>query len=187
MSRAIGLAFAASIIGVQAGGAAAAPTLCRPDETVIFSCPTGAHTVSICASKTLSRTEGYMQYRYGADGKIDLSYPDLSTRPADAFTVGNLSFSGGGGSWLRFSKGPYVYTIFSAIGNWGTERHPKAEAAGVMVTKDGKAFANFPCRSYEQSDSAFGGDLELGLKGPDEDDPSQDFSFPDGFPFHVLK
>jgi hypothetical protein len=27
-----------------------------------------------------------------------------------------MMFSGGGGTWLRFSKGPYIYTIFSATG-----------------------------------------------------------------------
>ena len=176
ISRAIGLLAAATMIGAAAG-VAAASTLCRPDEAVVFSCPTGAHIVSLCASKTASATEGYLQYRYGAGDRIDLAYPDLSTRAADAFTSGRMMFSGGGGAWLRFDKGPYAYTIFTAIGRWGHSGSP-ASVAGVAVEKDGKAFANFPCRSAEQSE--IGPDLfdKLGLK---EADPSRQFDIPDAF------
>lgn len=165
MRMVIGLScLAMSAIAAWPCSAAAAPTLCKADELVVFSCPTDAHTASICASKSISKSDGYMQYRYGRRDSVDLTYPDAGEKPADVFTSGTMSFSGGGGAWLRFSKGPYVYTIFTAIGKWGPSGSP-ADAAGVTVTKDGKVFANFPCRG-----GVAGGELgpdffeKLGLK-----------------------
>ena len=125
---------------------AAAPTLCKADELVVFSCPTGAHTASVCASKDISKSAGAMQYRYGKKDSVDLAYPDSGAKPADVFTSGTMMFSGGGGAWLRFNKGPFVYTIFSAIGKWGPGE-TVADVGGVAIQKDGKEFANFPCRA----------------------------------------
>jgi hypothetical protein len=159
------------------GPLAAPPSLCKPDERVVFSCSTGAHIVSLCASANASKTDGYLQYRFGRGGSVDLAYPDLSAKPGDAFTSGRLMFSGGGGAWLRFDKGPYAYTIFTAIGRWGSSGGPAA-ISGVAVEKDGKAFADFPCRSAPKSE--IGSELfeKLGLR---EADPSQQFDIPDAF------
>jgi hypothetical protein len=125
--------------------AAAAVTHCKANETVVFSCSTGSHILSICASRDLSKNAGYLQYRYGPAGKPELAFPETPRHPAGLFTPGTLSFSGGGGAYLRFSKPPYAYTIFSAIGNWG--RNGKGTAQGVAIQKDGAEFANFPCRT----------------------------------------
>lgn len=126
--------------------AMASPTLCKADELVVFSCPTGAHTASVCASKDISKSAGALQYRFGKKEIVDLAYPDAGAKPTDVFTSGMLMFSGGGGAWLRFSKGQFVYTIFSAIGKWGPGE-TAAEVGGVAIQKDGKEFANFPCRA----------------------------------------
>jgi hypothetical protein len=118
-----------------------------------------------------------MQYRYGREDHVDLAYPDTGAKPADVFTPGTMMFSGGGGAWLRFSKGPYQYTIFSAIGKWGPKGRP-ADASGVAVEKDGKEFANFPCRA--PSTGELGPDFfdKLGLKAAD---PAEDFEIPSAF------
>src|SRR6266404_2428089 len=52
-------------------------TLCAQDERVIFSCPVKrpAKIVSVCASKDLSSDRGYLQYRFGLPGKVELEYP----------------------------------------------------------------------------------------------------------------
>jgi hypothetical protein len=157
--------------------AVAAPTLCKADELVVFSCPTGAHVASICASKNISNSEGYMQYRYGRKDSLDLAYPDVGAKPVDVFTSGILMFSAGGGAWLRFSKGPFRYTVFTAIGKWGPAgRH--ATAAGVAVEKDGKEFANFPCRATETSE--LGPDF-FGKLGLNEAKPDEEFEIPEAF------
>lgn len=151
--------------------ALAAPTLCAAHERVVFSCSTGAHTASICASTDLSS----VQYRFGKLGSVDLVYPETGTKPADAFVSGTMTFSGGGGAWLRFSKGAFRYTIFTAIGKWGPGESP-ADAAGVAVEKGDAPFANFPCRGRAASE--IGPDLfdKLGLKESDEA-----FDIPDAF------
>ena len=157
-----------------AAPALATPTLCAANERVIFSCSTGAHTASICASKTLSK-DAAMQYRFGKPGSLELVYPEAGAKPADAFVLGTLAFSGGGGAWLRFDKAPFRYTVFTAIGKWG-QGGALADASGVAVEKDGKEFANFPCRA--SADSEIGPDLrdKLGLKESDEE-----FDIPDAF------
>jgi hypothetical protein len=120
---------------------------------------------------------GSMQYRFGKPGSIDLAYPDAAAKPADVFTTGTMMFSGGGGAWLRFSNGPFHYTIFTAIGKWGHGERP-AVAEGVAVEKDSKEFANFPCQSA--AESQLGSDFfdKLGLKAADS---AEDFDIPDAF------
>ena len=159
---------------------AAAPTLCRADELVVFSCPTGAHTASICASKDISKSAGAMQYRYGKKDSVDLAYPDSDAKPADIFTSGTMMFSGGGGAWLRFSKGPFVYTIFSAIGKWGPGG-AATDVGGVAIQKDGKEFANFPCVAGRlDGKDELGPEFfeKIGLKTSDAPD---DFDIPQTF------
>ena len=58
-------------------GALQPNTLCAKDERIIFSCPVKrpAKIVSVCASKDLTSDRGYLQYRFGLPGKIELEYP----------------------------------------------------------------------------------------------------------------
>ena len=152
----------------------AAPTLCAANEQVIFSCSTGAHTASICASKNLSK-DAAMQYRFGKPGSLELVYPEGGVKPADAFVYSTMAFSGGGGVWLRFRKGPIRYTIFTAIGKWG-QGGAVADASGVSVDNDGKEIAHFPCRGAAESE--MGPDLfeKLGLT-----DAAEEYDIPDSF------
>src|SRR2546430_16398437 len=50
---------------------------CAKDERIIFSCPVKrpAKIVSICASKNLTSEQGYLQYRFGLPGKVELEFP----------------------------------------------------------------------------------------------------------------
>jgi hypothetical protein len=175
----IGLICSAPLaIVLSQGRAVGAPaTLCKIDELVVFSCPTGKHIASICASKNTSLGHDAMQYRYGRIDKVELSYPDAGTKPADAFTSGTMMFSGGGGTWLRFDNGPFRYRIFKAVGKWG-RNGALADAAGVVVEKDGKGFANFPCRAEARGE--IGPDLlyKLGIKVAG---PEQEFDIPPAF------
>jgi len=95
-------------------------------------------------------------------------------------------FSGGGGTYLRFNKGAYTYTVFSAVGKWGKSCFtPREEAQtclrsieGVAVERDGKEVANIPCRE--------GADYVPGEFGPQfwdkiglgEGAPQQEFDIP---------
>jgi hypothetical protein len=59
-------------------------SLCTKDERIIFSCPVKrpAKIVSVCASKDLTSDRGYLQYRFGLPGKIELEFPQRSDRDA---------------------------------------------------------------------------------------------------------
>jgi hypothetical protein len=152
-------------------------TLCKADEVVVFSCPTGKHIASVCASKAEAASGGYIQYRFGDTSKVDLSFPPDGTTPADVFTGGSVAYSGGGGAWLRFSNGAFRYNIFSAVGRWGRKGAP-ADAAGVFVERDGKNISNLVCRGRASG--------EMGLdffksRGILASDSLYDFDIPSAF------
>lgn len=77
----------------------------------------------------------------------------------------------------QFDRGPFAYTIFTAIGKWGAAG-ASAAVSGVAVEKEGKEFANFPCRTEPESE--IGPELfeRLGLK---QADPANGFDIPDAF------
>jgi len=61
--------------------------LCTKDEAVLFTCAVKAKTLSLCASKTLTPSEGYIQYRFGTPSKLELVYPPRPTHPRDHFSA----------------------------------------------------------------------------------------------------
>ena len=157
-----------------AGPAAAAPpSLCARGEAVAFTCSTGARILSVC------ETDGGrgLQYRYGTQAKLDLSYPTPGTTPAEVFRAGTLMYSGGGGAWLRFANGAYGYTVFTAIGRWGANGAPRT-AAGVAVTKGDTDVADIACKGPDTGE--LGPDL-FARYGLVTDDPADSFDIPEAF------
>jgi len=62
------------------GGAETSPglSLCATEETVVFSCRTvgkKAKLLSLCGSKVLDEKTGYIQYRFGQPGNVELEFP----------------------------------------------------------------------------------------------------------------
>lgn len=114
-------------------------SLCRSNEQTLFTCPTKSNKIaSICASKNLSATSGYMQYRFGQPQNIELSYPSEQTPPNKAFMGRSQMFSGGGGIYLRFSKNNDDYILYSGIGKgW--------EINGIILLQNGKFISYIPC------------------------------------------
>lgn len=125
--------------------AKAATSHCSAQEQVIFTCSTGAKTVSVCASESVSPTTGYLQYRFGPMGAPELLYPAQEAERG-VIRAGRWVFAGGGGAYLKFVRYPFNYIVYTAIGRgWG-------QKAGVAVEKDGKLMANFPCRGAPSSE-----------------------------------
>lgn len=149
---------------------AAAGTHCTSGETVVFSCTTGAKAVSVCAA---GGAQGYLQYRFGKLGEApEMSQPETRVAPARAAAGETVPFSGGGGVWLRFTRGAYGYVVYSGIGNWG-RGGAKKEIDGVVVENNGKRTANVKC--VGRSQGQLGPELleKLGIKAG-----KQDFDFP---------
>ena len=122
--------------------ASAVGSLCFVDETVVFSCrSTGGETISICSSSTLTASEGYLQYRFGTIGGIPgFIFPKLLGHPKEHFLSGTVPYSGGGAAYLKFSRGDYIYTVFTGIGDgW--------EKEGVIVNRAAKNYSYIQCDS----------------------------------------
>jgi hypothetical protein len=146
-TRTVMLVASAKVAAAPAGtssapAASAATTHCSSSETVLFSCSTGAKAVSVCAA---GGAQGYLQYRFGKLGEApEMLVPEAKTPPARAVTGENVPFSGGGGQWLRFTRGATSYVVYSGIGNWGPNGQKKI-IDGVVVEQNGKRAANVKC------------------------------------------
>jgi hypothetical protein len=120
---------------------------CTSMETVVFSCRSGAKMVSVCASKDAGPNRGYVQYRFGKpEDPLELVVPESQLPPPRAAIGENVPFSGGGGTWMRFTKGQVAYTVYSGIGKWGLNGEIR-EKAGVVVDQSGKRLALLKCNN----------------------------------------
>jgi hypothetical protein len=140
------LALVAALLSVLPSGAATGASHCGAEEETLFTCNTGRKLVSVCGSRDLSASFGFVQYRFGPPAAPELVYPPVD---ADwrAVTRGSvLTYAGGGGAYLAFSSGPYRYVVYTAIGRG------LGKKAGVVVEKNGKRVANLPCTSQETSE-----------------------------------
>ncbi|MEI6152907.1 MAG: hypothetical protein WCQ90_02340 [Deltaproteobacteria bacterium] len=127
--------------------ASAADTLCSPQEKIVFSCSTGKKIASVCASANLSPTTGYIQYRFGKKGLPELIVPDTTgIHPSKITNGGTITFSGGGGDFLRFIKGQYGYVVYDTVSGKAGDK------AGVNVEKNGKVIADLTCKGEVTSE-----------------------------------
>lgn len=146
-TRTVALVGAVKPLAGAAPSAAAPTSFCTAAEHVVFSCRTGAKMVSVCASPDAGPGRGYLQYRFGkpdAADTLELTLPETKVVPAKAANGGSESYSGGGGAWLRFSKGGLAYTVYSGIGNWGPKGEKRIKE-GLLVERAGKQVANLVC------------------------------------------
>jgi hypothetical protein len=108
--------FALIIRSSNAGSAAPTrkpATLCEKNETVIFSCGMRKSTkiLSLCASKELDQQKGYVQYRFGQPGKVELEYPASRQSTQSAFTYARYTRPLVTYLALRFEANGYKYAI----------------------------------------------------------------------------
>lgn len=134
-------------------------SLCNADEAILFSCPIRGQnkTLSVCGSKKITESAGYIQYRFGTKGKIDLRYPEAKRPPLGLFTK-KYSASYGSGSnstvldaSVTFHTGQHTYVIYSDWIN-GTpdelnndRRGVYGYHIGVKVYKKNKVIGKLVC------------------------------------------
>jgi hypothetical protein len=119
-------------------------THCDAKEQVVFSCNTGEKIVSVCASQSLTPSNGSMQYRFGPKGAPDLSFPEPGAHPNTFGAAGTLTFSGGGGAYLRLMNGGFGYVVYTATGQDGVK-------SGFVVEKNGEVLVDRKCQNPAQS------------------------------------
>nr|WP_294868045.1 hypothetical protein [uncultured Pseudogulbenkiania sp.] len=94
---------------------AATPTLCEPNETVAFSCvlKKPKKIVSICTSRRLTESTGYVQYRFGLPGKIELVFPGKRDGSQDRFVYSRYTRPMVTRISLSFKNNGYDYEVYS--------------------------------------------------------------------------
>ncbi len=116
-----------------------AASLCRADEQTIWSCRTTKNKIaSVCASKDLAEDKGYLQYRFGVSGKIELEFPKERKDSQKAF------------KYSRYTR-PLVTMLTLSFENNGTfydihdddnsEENPPVRAASIDFSSFGQSGA----------------------------------------------
>lgn len=121
-------------------------SLCARDEKIIWSCETTKRKiVSICSSGQLDKQNGYLQYRFGLPGHIELEYPQQRQNTQTAFayfryTRPLVTYLG-----LRFKIKEYDYEVYD---NSNEEERGGSSEAGVTVTPAGNTAkaVDYRCR-----------------------------------------
>ncbi len=127
-------------------------TLCAKNERVIFSCPVKrpAKIVSVCASKDLAGDRGYLQYRFGLPGKIELEYPKDRQGTRAKFHYTHYFRAQFDMTSINFTIDGYEYSVFD---DYNGEEKPKISSQGVSVTAPGKPKeVSFVCSTKPKAD-----------------------------------
>lgn len=135
-------------------------SLCASTEHIIFSCLTkraGATAVkspskivSLCASRDLTKEQGYLQYRYGLPGKVELEFPTSRSGTQQLFQYTHYMRYQVDLTEINFEIDGYQYQIFD---DYNGEEKPRISAEGVVVTAPGKAKGvTFGCRTKVKAD-----------------------------------
>jgi len=109
-------------------------SLCRTEEQVIFTCTaTGsAKLISLCASKSLDNRRGYLQYRYGKPGTIELQFPQARANTQLAFRYAHYFRAQVDRTEITFDNQDHRYTLFDYF---DSDVKPAIAVAGVRVSK----------------------------------------------------
>jgi len=129
-------------------------TLCATAERIIFSCPVKhpAKIVSVCASKDLTSDHGYLQYRFGLPGKIELEFPKDRTGTQAKFQYTHYFRAQFDLTEINFTIDGYQYQVFD---DYNGEEKPAISSQGVSVTAPGKPKeVSFVCRTRPKADYA---------------------------------
>jgi hypothetical protein len=106
-------------------------SLCQASEQTIWNCTTVKNKIaSICASKDLAEDKGYVQYRFGALGEIELEFPKERKDSAQKFKYSRYTRPLVTMLTLKFENNGVVYEIHDDDNN---EEKPPVRAASIDV------------------------------------------------------
>ena len=126
----------ASLFAAQMATVVQPSSLCRAEEQVIFTCVAAgsAKLVSLCGSKLLDHRRGYLQYRYGKPGAIELQFPQARANTQLAFRYAHYFRAQVDRTEITFDNQDYRYTLFDY---YEGDVKPVIAVAGVRVGKHG--------------------------------------------------
>lgn len=131
-----------------------AQTLCRAGEIDYFSCQTTTKQkiVSVCGNISDGKinSESWLQYRFGKEGEIELSFPPTASDSVEKFE-GNY-FDRYNVVDLRFISGRTLYSIEFDHTYSGDEARQRNQPSGGITVHLGKAKrVSIPCRKVNAS------------------------------------
>jgi hypothetical protein len=117
---------ASRAVQLQAG------SLCENTEKVVFTCTTRtSKVVSLCSSKELTKDRGYLQYRFGLPGKIELEFPKEREQTQAAFKYSHYFRAQFDQTEISFAHDGYEYAVFD---DYNGEDKPARHDQGVRIT-----------------------------------------------------
>lgn len=118
-------------------------SLCEANEQTIWSCSTVKNKLaSVCASKDLTADSGYVQYRFGILGKIELEFPKDRDGSQKAFKYSRYTRPLVTMLRLSFENAGVVYEIHD---DDNAEEKPPVRATYIEV-QDGGKISTLQCR-----------------------------------------
>lgn len=106
-------------------------SLCRKDEQIFFNCAVrSGKIISLCASKQLTAKNGYLQYRFGKFGAVELQFPEKLEGSRSAFRFDHYFRAQVDRSDIVFKNGNYEYTLFD---DWEGDVKPEIRQSGVSI------------------------------------------------------
>jgi hypothetical protein len=120
-------------------------SLCKADEQTFFSCTANkGKLISVCGSKDLSETNGYLQYRFGKlNKKPELTFPSSYQHPKNNFALANVGSAKSSAYNFRFKTSSFNYVVYVSTHAFGT---PPYASAGVTSKKDNESIHYTTCK-----------------------------------------
>ena len=122
-----------------------AGSLCEKDEKIVFNCPITkpAKIVSLCSSKELTKERGYLQYRFGLPGKIELEFPKQREQTQTAFKYSHYFRAQFDLTEISFTQEGHQYAIFD---DYNGEEKPARHEQGIKITPPNGKEVTLTCR-----------------------------------------
>lgn len=117
---------------------------CTAGEKPVFSCQIKGKTkvVSICASEDVGSDSGYIQYRFGVPGKIEMAFPANKASSARAFTMATHTRPGASYSSMSFKNKGVKYVVYD---EYNSDSGQDEFASGVKVILPDGREVDLPC------------------------------------------
>jgi hypothetical protein len=111
-------------------------SLCTQGEQVLWSCETAKERklASVCGSKNLDGTHGYVQYRFGRAGRVEMEFPRERANTQSAFKYSRYTRYMVTYLKLEFVNNGFTYTV-SDDSNY--EEKPGSRDADITITPAG--------------------------------------------------
>jgi len=109
-------------------------TLCRSEEQAFFSCTIAASNkiVSLCGAKIIDNRRGYIQYRFGRVGALELQYPRERANTQRVFRYAHYFRAQVDRTEITFDNQDFRYVVFDYDEG---DVSPKIKEAGLRVTR----------------------------------------------------